>query len=205
MRAGPYGDGFRGEGLSLEAVVDSIHGVDLGPLEPRLPGMLSTDSGQIELAHAILVEDVERLRESLRRGTEPLVLIGRRHIRSNNSWMHNVRALAKGPDRCTLLVHPTDAERCGIGDGQHARIRSRAGEVIAPVEVSDEIMPGVVSLPHGFGHDRKGARLETAAALQPGVNSNCLTDEEGLDALSCNAILNGIPVEIDAVAKVAAS
>ena len=110
--------------------------------------------------------------------------------------MHNVPALAKGKNRCTLLVHPDDAAGYGLSAGADARIRSRVGEVVAPVEISDEMLPGVVSLPHGFGHDVPRARLSVAAELQPGVNSNILTDEQGLDALSGNAILNGIPIEL---------
>jgi hypothetical protein len=200
LRAGKYGEGFLAEGFSLDTVRDSIHGVDLGALRPRLPEMISTQSGKIELAHQILVGDVERLRESLSRNLDSLVLVGRRHIRSNNSWMHNVPALAKGPNRCTLMIHPNDAEKAGVKHGGQARIRSRAGEVVAPVEVSDELMVGVVSLPHGFGHDREDVRLETAKSLQPGVNSNRLTDEKSLDDLSCNAILNGIPVEVEPLA-----
>ena len=188
LRSGKYGEGFLAEGFSLDTVKDSIHGVDLGALRPRLPEMISTQSGKIELAHELLVADVDRLRESLSRNSDSLVLVGRRHIRSNNSWMHNVPALAKGPNRCTLLIHPNDAKKSGVEHGGQARIRSRAGEVVAPVEVSDELMVGVVSLPHGFGHDREDVRLETAKTLQPGVNSNRLTDEESLDDLSCNAI-----------------
>lgn len=198
LRAGRYGDRFRddGKGLSLQKLIDSVHGIDLGPLQPRLVPRLATESGKVELAPQLLVEDVARLRELLHRETSPLVLIGRRQIRTNNSWMHNVPALAKGKDRCTLLIHPEDAARVGVSSGGRARVRSRVGEVEAPVEVSDEMRPGVVSLPHGFGHDVPGARLRVAAAKQPGVNSNRLTDETGLDALSCNAILNGIPVEV---------
>ncbi|MGH0031217.1 MAG: molybdopterin-dependent oxidoreductase [Myxococcota bacterium] len=202
IRAGRYGDRFRddGEGLSLQSLIDSVHGVDLGPLESRLVGKLATESGRVELAPPLLVEDVARLRERLDRATPPLVLIGRRQIRTNNSWMHNVPALAKGRDRCTLLVHPDDAAKHGLERGGRARVRSRVGEVEAPVEISDDMRPGVVSLPHGFGHDVPGARMRVAAEKQPGVNSNRLTDETGLDTLSGNAILNGIPVEIESVA-----
>ena len=125
------------------------------------------------------------------------MLIGRRHLRSNNSWFHNLPALAKGKERCTLLVHPDDAQKLGLIAGAHARVRSRVGVVEAQVEVSDAMMRGVVSLPHGFGHDAAGAQLEFAAK-RPGVNSNTLTDETLLDALSGNAVLNGIPVEISA-------
>jgi anaerobic selenocysteine-containing dehydrogenase len=191
LRGGPYG-------LSLEKLRAEPHGIDLGPLRGgRLPGILATESGCIELAPPRLAADVARLRAHLAEGRAAggLVLVGRRTIRSNNSWMHNVHALAKGPDRCTLLVHPDDAARLGLRHGARARVRSRVGEVSVPVAVSDEMMPGVVSLPHGHGHDAPGARL-AVAVRQPGVCSNLLTDEEGIDALSGNAVLNGIPVEV---------
>ncbi len=199
LRAGPYGDRFddSADGLSLDKLRAAEHGVDLGPLEPRLPDMLATESGAIELAPPLLVEDVARLRRGLdeRRSGDRLVLVGRRQLRTNNSWMHNVHALSKGRDRCTLLVHPDDAARLGLRDGGRARLRSGAGELAAPVVVSDEMMPGVVSLPHGFGHDADGARL-AVAGRQPGVNSNLLTDETRIDTLSGNGVLNGIPVDI---------
>jgi len=199
LRAGPYGDRFdeTRDGLSLARLKQSEHGLDLGPLEPRLPDMLDTKSGAVELAPELLVGDVPRLRERLARGANGsgTVLIGRRHVRSNNSWMGNVHALAKGRDRCTLLVHPDDASRLGLDDGGRARVRSRVGELTAPVVVSDEVMPGVVSLPHGFGHDAQGARL-SVAANHAGVNSNLLTDEDAVDRLSGNGVLNGIPVEV---------
>jgi anaerobic selenocysteine-containing dehydrogenase len=199
LRAGPYGDRFddSAPGLSLAKLKAAEHGVDLGPLEPRLPGMLATQSGAIELAPEMLVADGQRLlrglAEPLRRGG--LLLIGRRHLRSNNSWMHNLPALAKGKERCTLLVHPDDARALGLEAGGRARVRSRVGSLEAPVEISDAMMPGVVSLPHGHGHDAPGARL-SVAAQRPGVNSNLLSDETLLDALSGNAVLNGIPVEV---------
>jgi anaerobic selenocysteine-containing dehydrogenase len=197
LRAGPYGDRFEpgSRGLSLEALRAAPHGLDFGPLEPRLPAMLATASGQIELAHPLAVGDVPRLRAALARPAPELVLIGRRHLRSNNSWMHNLGSLAKGPERCTLLVAPPDAERLGLRDGGRARVRSRVGELLAPVRISDEMMPGVVSLPHGFGHDAPDTKLEVARA-RAGVNSNLLTDELGIDALSGNAVLNGIAVEV---------
>jgi anaerobic selenocysteine-containing dehydrogenase len=127
-----------------------------------------------------------------------LVLIGRRHIRSCNSWMHNIASLVKGPDRCTLLIHPEDAGALGIEEGGRARIISRVGEVEAPVEISTDIMPGVVSLPHGWGHDAPGIKMAVAQA-HPGVNSNILADEEKIDPLSGNAVLNAIPVTVQAV------
>jgi len=198
LRAGRYGDRFSGgEGLSLDALVQAEHGIDLGALEARLPEMLATESGGVELAPELLIADLERLRTWLHRAPAPLVLVGRRHVRSNNSWMHNVPALAKGKPRCTLLVNPDDAARHGVEDGGEARLRSRVGELVVPVELSTDMMPGVVSLPHGFGHGGPGVRLRVAAERQAGVNSNELTDENGLDVLSGNAILNGIPVELE--------
>jgi anaerobic selenocysteine-containing dehydrogenase len=205
LRAGPYGDRFEacddgGHDLCLAKLAEAEHGIDLGALEPRLPEYLDTASGAVELAPELLVADVARLRASLeeRRSEDALVLIGRRHIRSNNSWMHNVHALAKGKDRCTLLVNPADAARLGLVAGGHARVRSRVGEVVAPVEICEDVMPGVVSLPHGYGHAAEGVQLSVAQRHQPGVNSNLLSDETLLDALSGNAVLNGIPVEIAA-------
>jgi anaerobic selenocysteine-containing dehydrogenase len=200
LRAGPFGDRFAkgGDGLSLARVREASHGLDLGPLEPRLPAMLATESGRLELAPVPIVADVPRLRawvEEHARGGDGLVLVGRRHLRSNNSWMHNVQALAKGPERCTLLVHPEDAERLGLAAGGRARVRSRVGELVAPVAVSDEMMPGVVSLPHGFGHGAPGVALGVAAR-HAGVNSNLLTDEAEIDPVSGNGVLSGIPVEV---------
>jgi anaerobic selenocysteine-containing dehydrogenase len=201
LRAGTYGDGFddAAEGLSLAKLRAAEHGVDLGPLEPRLPQALSTASGKIELAPPLVTADVARLEASLERATSPLVLIGRRQLRSNNSWLHNTPSLVKGPERCTLLVHPEDAGRLGLADGAKARIRSGVGSVEAPVAVTDEMMPGVVSLPHGWGHALEGVRLGVAAA-HPGVPSNFLADPENIDALSGNAVLNGIPVTVEPAA-----
>jgi anaerobic selenocysteine-containing dehydrogenase len=198
LRTGPYGDGFGSdpEGLTLETLERNPHGVDLGPLEPRLPDALRTPSGRIELAPEPIVDDLERLRAALRRpGDGGLVLVGRRQLRSNNSWMHNLPALVKGKERCTMHVHPDDADRLGLEDGRRALLRSAAGELEAPVEITDAIMPGVVSIPHGWGHDAAGARLRVAAE-HAGVNSNLLADESMVEPLSGNAILNGIPVEV---------
>ena len=199
LRSGPYGDGFgaRRGGLSLAALRAAPHGVDLGPLTPRIPEVLRTPSGKIELAPEVLIADLDRLRGVLEHPANGgFVLIGRRHLRSNNSWMHNLPLLAGGRQRCTLLVNPRDAEHVGIADGGMAVVRSRAGVVEVPVEVTADIMPGVVSLPHGWGHDREGSRLRVARE-QPGVNSNLLADELELDPVSGNAVLNGIPVSIE--------
>jgi anaerobic selenocysteine-containing dehydrogenase len=199
IRTGPWGDayGARPEGLSIAKLLASPHGVDLGPLEPRIPEVLRTPSGRIELAPEPLVGDLERLRAFLRESSsrDGMVLVGRRDLRSNNSWMHNLETLVAGRPRCTLQVHPDDAARLGLADGGRARVRSRAGDVEAPVELTDTIMPGVASLPHGWGHDVEGTRLGVARA-HAGVNSNRLADEGIVDPLSGNAVLCGIPVEI---------
>ncbi|GGR78476.1 dehydrogenase [Streptomyces humidus] len=200
LRLGPYGDGFgaRPHGLSLARLLAAPHGIDLGPLRPRLPQPLKTRSGRIELLPQPIVDDLPRLREGMRRRTDGLVLVGRRHLRSNNSWMHNVPALTGGTNRCTLHIHPEDAERLGVRDGAPVRVKGAGGEVTAPAEVTDSVRRGVVSLPHGWGHDRPGTRLNHAAA-DPGVNVNQLLDGSLLDPLSGNAVLNGVPVDVAAV------
>jgi len=199
LRTGPYGDGFgaRPDGLTFDTLLAAPHGVDLGPLEPRLPDLLRTPSGMVELAPEPLVADVARLREALddRQNGDGMVLIGRRQLRSNNSWMHNVSILVKGKPRCTLLVHPDDADRLGLVDGEPAEVTSRAGAVTIPVEVTKDIRPGVVSIPHGWGHDRPGARLGVAVRYA-GVNSNVLAEDDRFDPLSGTAVLNGIPVTV---------
>jgi anaerobic selenocysteine-containing dehydrogenase len=165
-------------------------------MKPRIPDVLRTESGMIELAPPQIVADVDRLRASLERHRNGgMVLIGRRQLRSNNSWMHNLEPLVKGKDRCTMHVHPDDALRLGLADGGLASVRSRVGSIDAPVEVTDAIMPGVVSIPHGWGHSAPGARMQVAAA-HAGVNSNVLADEAEVEPLSGNAILSGIPVEV---------
>ncbi|MDQ1516563.1 MAG: hypothetical protein QOE80_2393, partial [Actinomycetota bacterium] len=214
LRTGPYGAGLppgsqveppssgaRPGGLSLDALLAAPHGIDLGPLEPRLPDMLRTPSGMVELAPEALVADVARLRSALAEraaADAPLLLIGRRHLRSNNSWMHNLGVLVKGRPRCTLLLHPDDAARLGLVDGAPAEVVSRAGAVTIAVEVTETIRPGVVSIPHGWGHDRPGARL-AVAGRHAGVNSNLLAEEDRFDPLSGTAVLNGIPVTVRAL------
>ncbi len=201
VRTGPYGDGFGartdGPRVTLDVLIDHPHGIDLGPLEPRVPEVLRTPSGMIELAPEPLVADVARLREALAEpgSADALVLVGRRDLRSNNSWMHNVEVLVKGKPRCTLHVHPDDAGRLGLVDGGDAEVRSRTGTVTVPVEVTDAVRPGVVSIPHGWGHDLDGVEL-SVARRHAGVNSNLLADEELLDPVSGTSVLNGIPVEV---------
>jgi anaerobic selenocysteine-containing dehydrogenase len=201
LRTGPYGDAFgaRPDGLSLDVLEANPHGIDLGALEPRLPDVLRTPDGMIDLAPAILLADVARLHDGLDgRRDHRFVLIGRRHLRSNNSWMHNVQVLVKGKPRCTLQLHPDDADELGLHPGDPAVVRSRVGEVVVPVEVTDAIRPGVVSIPHGWGHDRPGTRLAVASE-HAGVNSNVLSDDELFDPVSGNAVLNGIPVDVAAL------
>ncbi len=200
IRTGSYGDGFGADprGLSLAKLEASPHGIDLGAIEPGLPGVLSTPSGKVELLPEAIAADLGRLEADLEASPEDgLQLIGRRTVRSCNSWMHNVEVLVRGRDRCTLHVHPDDAARLGVRDGAPVRVASRVGALEVPAEVTDEIRPGVVSLPHGYGHGLPGARADVAAR-QPGVNSNLLTDSEPMDPLSGNAVLNGIPVEVTA-------
>ena len=189
LRAGPYD-------LTLQDLENAPHGIDLGPLKPRLPDALRTPAGRIELAPAPLVADVPRLERALAAEVNGgMVLVGRRQLRSNNSWMHNLPVLVKGKDRCTLHVHPDDAERLHLADGQPAELRSRTGAIVAPVEVTEDIMPGVVSLPHGWGHDVPGT-VQQVAADHAGANSNVLADDLLIDEVSGNAVLNGIPVEL---------
>jgi anaerobic selenocysteine-containing dehydrogenase len=192
LRGGPYD-------LTLADLEAAPHGVDLGPLCPRLPDALSTPSGLVELAPAAIVPDVPRLVASLGEPVDgQLVLIGRRQLGSNNSWMHNLEPLVRGQNRCTAQVHPADARRLGLVDGGQAVVRSRAGKVEIPVEVTDSIRPGVVSIPHGWGHDAAGTRT-TVASAHAGVNTNLLADDTLLDALTGTAVLNGIPVEVEPV------
>ena len=195
LRVGPYGDWFgaRPDGLTLQRLKDTPHGIDFGALRPRLTEVLRTPSGKVELAPPSIVEDVARLRSALTRGADDFVLIGRRHLRSNNSWMHNLPALSGGTNRCTLQIHPDDAADLGVTD--RARIKGPGGELEAPVELTDALRRGVVSLPHGWGHDRDGVR-QTVATGHPGVNVNQLNDGTSIDPLSGTAVLNGIPVQI---------
>ena len=197
LRSGPYGDGFgrRPDGLSLARIENLPGGIDLGPLQPRVPEALRTPSGKIELAPPQLLADLPRALADLRAAAPGLVVIGRRDMRSNNSWMHNLPLLAKGPFRSTLLVHPKDAARCGVTDGAAAVLRSAHGSVTVQVEISSALMPGVVSLPHGWGHDLPGAQLALAAE-RPGANLNALLDIDARDPLSGNAVLSGKAVQL---------
>jgi anaerobic selenocysteine-containing dehydrogenase len=199
VRTGAYGDelGAAPDGLTFGRLRDSPHGIDLGPLQPALPDMLKTVSGRVELVPSAIRADFTRLYASLAATStaHDFVLIGRRDLRSNNSWMHNLPMLIKGRPRCTLQMHPDDASRLSLSHGQAVRIRTNMGELLAAAELTDAIMPGVVSLPHGYGHDRPGTRQRVASA-NAGVNFNLLTDAQSIDPLSGNAVLSGIPVTL---------
>jgi len=221
LRQGPYGTGFRpfGGGLRMKTLEQQPHGIDLGPLQPALPGRLRTADRRLQLAPALLLADVERLEAALEAtvaagvapavmgtgtgssggpATSPagaLALIGRRALRSNNSWMHNSERLVRGRNRCTLLMHPDDAASRALSNGDEVRITSRTGSVVAPLEVTDSVMRGVVSLPHGWGHGRQGTHLATANA-HAGVSINDLTDDQRIDTLTGNAGFSGVPVQV---------
>jgi anaerobic selenocysteine-containing dehydrogenase len=198
LRTGPYGDGFgrNPDGLTLAKLEASPHGLDLGPLEPQLPDVLRTPDALIDLAPRTVLSDLPRLSAAMTEAPPALTLIGRRQLRSSNSWMHNVYALVKGPPRCTLLMSLTDAARSAVKSGDQVRLSSSAGAVTVTVEVTGDMMPGVVSLPHGWGHDKAGVKLSIARA-HAGVNVNVLTDDGAIDAVSGNAAFNGVPVTLD--------
>ena len=202
LRSGPYGDRFgrNPDGLTLAKVMaaNPTGGIDLGPLQPRIPEVLRTPSGKVELAPPSLRADMARAAADLARPAPDLVVIGRRDVRTNNSWMHNLPVLAKGPLRCTARVHPVDAARLGLRDGTLARLANGPRQITAPVQISDEMMPGVISLPHGWGHDLPGTRLRVAAE-RPGANLNALLDDQQRDPLSGNAVLGGVPVTAHAL------
>lgn len=196
LRFGPYGDKTEHK-LSLAALREAPHGIDLGPLRPNLAARLKTESAAVEAAPELLIADLARFAAEPQSGEGELLLIGRRHVRSNNSWMHNYQRLVKGKPRHQLLMHPQDMAGRGLADGQRVRVQSRVGEIEVEVAASEDMMPGVVSLPHGWGHARPGVQMGIASA-QPGASANDLTDERQLDAVSGNAALNGVPVRVAA-------
>ncbi len=202
LALGPYGEQAEPRGLSLEAIRQAPHGIDLGPLRPRLPGRLFTRNGKIRLAPSVYLDQLDQLAAWADGfAADSLLLIGRRHLRSNNSWLHNSHRLVKGPNRCTLMIHPQDAARLGLTYGGLAQVRSRVGQIEIEVEFSEDLMPGVVSIPHGWGHHRAGTQLGVAQE-HAGVSLNDITDEQFLDQLSGTAAFNGVSVEVSAVAAV---
>jgi len=202
LRFGPYGAKFNpfSKGLTLRKLKKAVHGIDLGPLKPCLPARLRTADKCIDLAPEAIVKDVERVKSKFLDGALPelnghLLLIGRRQLRSNNSWMHNSERLVKGKPQCTILMHPTDAAQRQLAKGEKVVVRSRVGSIVVPVEISDEMMPGVVSIPHGWGHDRPGNQMEVAQQ-HAGGSINDLTDDQAIDALCGTAAFNGTLVTI---------
>jgi anaerobic selenocysteine-containing dehydrogenase len=215
LRFGPYGARLNpfSKGLSLRKLKRAVHGIDLGPLRSCLPGRLRTADKQVELAPDVLVQDVERVkaklldwnREQTARASSSngshssnshLLLIGRRQLRSNNSWMHNSERLVRGKAQCTILMHPTDAAQRNLSAGQNVSVRSRVGSVVVPIEISEEMMPGVVSIPHGWGHGRQGIELRVAQQ-HAGESINDVTDDQTIDALCGTAAFNGTWVEVE--------
>lgn len=196
LRAGAYGDASSHK-LSVAMLAEHPHGLDLGPLKANLAGRLKTANGRVQAAPAVILADLARFAALPLPKVDELLLIGRRHVRSNNSWMHNYHRLVKGKPRHQLLMHPDDLASRQLSDGQRVRVSSRIGMIEVHVLASLEMMPGVVSLPHGWGHDRPGVQMSIASA-QPGASANDLTDERQLDELSGNAALNGVPVQVAA-------
>lgn len=200
LRTGAYGDGFgtHPDGLNLAKLMEEPHGIDLGPLGSRLADAVSTESGKVGLAPEPVLADIPRLEAALaRHRDDSLMLIGRRQIRTANSWLGNVEVLVKGKEQCTLQIHPDDAASIGLEDGALAAVASETGKLEVVAEVTDTIRPGVVSLPYGWGHDVEGVRLSVAVE-RPGVNVNLLTSTARHDPLSGNAVLNAVPVTVAA-------
>ncbi|HEX7332152.1 MAG TPA: molybdopterin-dependent oxidoreductase [Pyrinomonadaceae bacterium] len=203
LRFGPHGAKFNplSKGLTLRKVKKAVHGIDLGPLTSCLPGRLRTADKCIELAPEVLVKDVERVKSkfpataAVHDTNGDLLLIGRRQLRTNNSWMHNTERLVKGKPLCTILMHPTDAAHRELMNGQKVLVRSKVGSIVLPIEISDEMMPGVVSIPHGWGHDRPGNQMEVAQQ-HAGQSINDLTDNQAIDALCGTAAFNATSVTV---------
>jgi anaerobic selenocysteine-containing dehydrogenase len=201
LRTGPFGDryGENPDGVTLDKLKAQPNGINFGPMVPQVPEILGTADGKIRLAPQYLLDDLPRLAGRLDRAPDELVLVSRRHLRSNNSWLHNVGPLMKGKDRCTLLMHDDDAARRGVATGDFVTVASTSGQIEVPVEVTGAIMPGVVSMPHGWGHGKPGTRMAIAND-SPGVNTNILSPPTFIDEPSGNGALNGIPVTVNPVA-----
>lgn len=196
LRMGPHK-------LSLAQLRKHPHGMDLGALVPSMPDRLKRKDKHIQLLPDSFVRDLQRLQTRWggeNRQVPDFLLIGRRHLRSNNSWMHNSQRLVKGPDRCTILVHPADARKLNIKEGGLLKVSSRVGSIQLPASLTEDIMPGVVSIPHGWGHSRPDTQLRVAEQHQ-GVSVNDVTDELAIDSLSGNAVLNGVPVSLVCVTE----
>ena len=197
IRTGPWGDryGEDPDGLTLDKLKELPNGIDMGPMIPQVDDIVLHPDAKIDLAPERITADIERLVAAMDRPAGSLMLTSRRHVRSNNSWMHNVEVLVRGKDRCTLLINAADAADAGVADGELARVSSRSGAVEVAVEISDEMLPGVVSLPHGWGHDKPGTR-QSVASRYAGVNYNVLVPSDFVDLPSGNAAINGVPVTV---------
>ncbi len=186
--------------ISLAEIKAEPNGYDMGPLKPRLPARLKTEDSLIHCAPDMPLKDLAAFKADFTvPAKDAYSLIGRRHIRSNNSWLHNSNRLLKGPNRCTVMIHPDDAAELGLSDGDMAEVFNHIGKIELPAEITEDIMPSVVSIPHGYGHGRKGVKLSVAAE-KPGVSMNDLTDPSIVDDLSGNAVLNAVPVQIKKIA-----
>jgi anaerobic selenocysteine-containing dehydrogenase len=199
LQSGPYKD----QGMSLQKLIDNPHGIDLGPLQPCLDQRIRTADGKIQLAPQLFLDDLPRLQqfadsEAERRKEFPFDMIGRRLARSHNTWTQNSRRLVKGRNPVTLQIHSSDARKLGVSSGQTVAVRSPTGRIEIEVDVNDDILPGVVSIPQGWGHNHPDTRM-TVAAGQPGVSINSLTDARRVDPVSGNAAFNGTPVAIEAL------
>ena len=193
------GIGNEGDNLSLDKLKAHPHGIDLGPLQPALPDAIFHENKKIDLNFNYFMSDIARVKTHFfdqKRNENKIVLIGRRHIKTNNSWLHNSPRMVKGNNRCTLQLHPIDAAEYDVNEGDRVKVTSRVGELFVEAEITDSIMPGVVSIPHGWGHNKKGIKLGVASQY-PGVNTNILTDEMQVDTLSGNSVLNGVPVSLE--------
>jgi len=208
LRTGPYGDGWKNllnplanKGLTLDKVKKQVHGIDLGPLQPRMPEVLHTKDKRINLFPETMVEDLARLQTHFGKTYEPdeLTLISRRDLRTNNSWMHNSKRLVKGKNRCTLLIHPDTASQYGVANGETVKLSSRIGTLNVETVITETMMPGVLSLPHGWGHHREGMRLSIASA-HAGVSINDITDETRSDPITGTSAFTGMPVALEKIA-----
>jgi len=204
--AGPYGKLSSPSrwfsGLNLKKVIDSKHGLNLGYMKPRIPGVLNTKDNKIQMAPPIFINGLKSVKEKLskavpQRDPSSFMLIGRRHIRSNNSWLHNIAGLNKGKNRCTAMMNTADAEALGLAIGELVNVKSDTGTITLPVEITDNMMPGVVSIPHGYGHNKNGIKLSVASGTHSGgVSVNDITDQNRLDEVTGNAAFSGQVITI---------
>jgi anaerobic selenocysteine-containing dehydrogenase len=197
LRFGPHGDRYLpwSKGLSLKRLAKSPHGIDLGPLEPGISQRILHRDRRIHLASEPILQALREFEGNGAASDGELLLIGRRDLRSSNSWVHNIEALVSGRERCVLLIHPKGAERASVRDGEMAMLESRVYRGLVPVRISDEMSPGVVSLPHGWGHSEV-ERWQHVAASRPGVSVNNWTDDADVESMVGQSILNGVPVQL---------